>query len=127
MAIYENLSPNGHYTMAQRIFYKIKGWVESKVQTDVPANAVFTDHIYTAGDNVNITNDVISSDQIEDGYNYTQYQALPDSVKMQDKIFMVKNAPKPKVFSYDPDTKTIIMQNGYASYNSATKTISIGG
>lgn len=40
---YENLSPNGHSTMVTRIFSKLKGWVEGKVQTDVPANAVFTD------------------------------------------------------------------------------------
>ena len=127
MAIYENLSPNGHYTMAQRIFYKIKGWVESKVQTDVPANAVFTDHIYTAGDNVDITNGVISSDQIEDGYNYTQYQALPDSVKMQDKIFMVSGAPKPVYFRYVEETETIIFTNGYAHYNAEIESISLGG
>lgn len=33
MAIYENLSPNGHYTMAQRIFYKISLLLNRKIRT----------------------------------------------------------------------------------------------
>ena len=33
MAIYENLSPNGHYTMAQRIFYKISILLNRKIRT----------------------------------------------------------------------------------------------
>lgn len=44
---YESLKTDGHYTMARRIFTKIKSWVESKVGTDVPANAVFTDEKVT--------------------------------------------------------------------------------
>ena len=45
---YESLKTDGHYTLAYRIFLKIKSWVESKVQTDVPTNAVFTDTLPTA-------------------------------------------------------------------------------
>lgn len=40
---YEGVGPNGHYTLAERIFTKIKGLFDTKVKTDVPANAVFTD------------------------------------------------------------------------------------
>lgn len=40
----ESLKTDGHYTLARKIFSKIKNWVENKVQTDVPANAVFTDY-----------------------------------------------------------------------------------
>jgi hypothetical protein len=37
----------------------------------------------------------IHADQIDDSYTYSQYQDLSDSIKMQDKIFMVKDAPNP--------------------------------
>lgn len=40
---YEGVGLNGHYTLAERIFTKIKGLFDTKVKTDVPANAVFTD------------------------------------------------------------------------------------
>lgn len=42
-AQYEILPPGGHETYAEKIFRKIKSYVENKVQTDVPSNAVFTD------------------------------------------------------------------------------------
>ena len=123
---YESLKTDGHYTLAYRIFLKMRNWVQSKVQTDVPANAVFTDTTYTAGDNVNISQqNVISADQIDDSYNYQQYQNLPPSTKMQDKIFMVQNAPKPKFAEYIQADETIYFQNGFATYDSVTETITI--
>jgi hypothetical protein len=53
-----------------------------------------------SGDNVRMAitgsgSVTIHSDQIDDSYTYSQYQDLPDSIKMQDKIFMVKDAPNP--------------------------------
>lgn len=83
--------------------------------------------IYTAGENVTINNNVISSDQIEDSYDYEDYEDLPDSVKMMDKIFMVRNAPIQKFAEYDQTTKTVSFKNGFASYNETTKTVRIGG
>ena len=125
---YESLKTDGHYTLAYRIFLKMRNWVQSKVQTDVPANAVFTDTTYTAGDNVNISQqNVISADQIDDSYDYDDYEDLPDSIKMQDKIFMVSNAPIQKFAEYDQATKTVSFKNGFASYNETTKTVRIGG
>ena len=80
---------------------------------------------YTAGDNITILNNVISSDQIEDQYNYTQYQNLPTETKMQDKIFMVQDAPKPKFAEYIQADETIYFQNGFVTYDSTTETIAI--
>lgn len=98
------------------------------VNSDVPSNAVFTDTTYTAGDNVNISQqNVISADQIDDSYDYDDYEDLPDSIKMQDKIFMVSNAPIQKFAEYDQATKTVSFNNGFASYNETTKTVRIGG
>ena len=83
------------------------------------------------GDNVSMTNSggsvTISSDQIDDTYDYDDYQDLPDSIKMQDKIFMVSGAPKPVYFRYIEETETIIFTNGYAHYNAETESISLGG
>lgn len=45
---YEGVGPNGHYTLAERIFTKIKSLFDTKVKTDVPANAEFTDTLPTA-------------------------------------------------------------------------------
>lgn len=45
---YEGVGLDGHYTLAERIFTKIKGLFDTKVKTDVPANAVFTDTLPTA-------------------------------------------------------------------------------
>lgn len=39
MAIYENLSTNGHYTLAQRIFYKIKAYLDN--QTSDIINTIY--------------------------------------------------------------------------------------
>lgn len=93
----------------------------------VGSSPKFTDTTYTAGENVTINNNVISSDQIEDSYDYEDYEDLPDSVKMMDKIFMVSNAPIQKFAEYDQATKTVSFKNGFASYNETTKTVRIGG
>ena len=45
---YEGVGLDGHYTLAERIFTKIKNLFDTKVKTDVPANAVFTDTLPTA-------------------------------------------------------------------------------
>ena len=39
-----------------------KTYVDNKVKTDVPTGAKFTDTTYTAGDNITITANVISSE-----------------------------------------------------------------
>lgn len=83
------------------------------------------------GDNVSMTNSsgsvTVSADQIDDTYDYDDYLDLPDSIKMQDKIFMVSGAPKPVYFRYIEETETIIFTNGYAHYNAETESISLGG
>ena len=53
---YESLEPQGHFNFAKRVFQKIKGYIDSKVQTDVPANATFTDTKVTQTQD-NSTND----------------------------------------------------------------------
>lgn len=53
---YESLEPQGHFNFAKRVFQKIKGYIDSKVQTDVPANAIFTDTKVTQTQD-NSTND----------------------------------------------------------------------
>ena len=53
---YESLEPQGHFNFAKRVFQKIKGYIDNKVQTNVPANAVFTDTKVTQTQD-NSTND----------------------------------------------------------------------
>lgn len=62
---YESLEPQGHFNFAKRVFQKIKGYIDSKVQTNVPANAVFTDTTYTATGNIDISQqNVISRKEV---------------------------------------------------------------
>lgn len=93
VTIVEGSSSSGGVTTYTENFLvqKVNGHT---VNSDVPSNAIFTDTTYTAGDNVNISQqNVISADQIDDSYNYQQYQNLPSSTKMQDKLFIVDDAP----------------------------------
>jgi hypothetical protein len=47
MSTYEGMPNNGHLNFAEKIFTKIKNLFDTKVQTDVPTNAVFTDEKVT--------------------------------------------------------------------------------
>ena len=155
---YESLKTDGHYTMARRIFTKIKGWIQGKNYVtnsflSVMAPMVGVPNFFTLGvlhddgtdsdlmtfmegDNIaftymyssgNVTGVTFSSDQIEDSYNYQQYQNLPRSTKMKDKLFVCEDAPAPSFFRYNSNTKTLIFENGYATYDEDTKTLTIGG
>lgn len=155
---YESLKTDGHYTLARRIFQKIKGWIQGKnyvtngyISFTAPMVGVpnlFTigvEHddgtdndlmMFQEGDNIafnyiyssgNVTGVTISSDQIDDSYTYAQYQNLPSSTKMKDKLFIVDDAPAPSFFRYESNTKTLIFENGYATYDEDTKTLIIGG
>lgn len=145
---YESLKTDGHYTLARRIFQKVRS-VFVRGLTAVPVtsndeilsigfmeivgNSVGPWMVFTKGDNINITEGglsgeyIISSDQIEDSYDYDEYEALPASTKNLDKLFIVDNAPAPSFFRYESNTKTLIFENGYATYDEDTKTLTIGG
>ena len=115
VTIVEGSSSSGGVTTYTENFLvqKVNGHT---VNSDVPSNAVFTDTTYTAGDNVNISQqNVISADQIDDSYDYDDYQNLPDSIKMQDKLFIVDDAP-----DLDPDILNLIYPVG--SYYETTDT-----
>ena len=73
-AQYEILPPGGHETYAEKIFRKIKSYVENKVKTDVPANAVFTDY----------------KTQVTGTYNNQEHTITADVLKFDADNFVVE-------------------------------------
>lgn len=73
---YESLEPQGHFNFAKRVFQKIKGYIDSKVQTDVPANATFTDTTYTATGNIDISQQNVISRKEVWLDSFAEYEAL---------------------------------------------------
>lgn len=155
---YESLKTDGHYTLAYRIFLKIRGWIQGKnyitnsflsviaPMVGIPNqftlgvlhdNGTDSDLMtFQEGDNIafnyiktsgNVTGVTLSSDQIEDSYDYDEYQALPASTKNLDKLFIVDYAPAPTFYHYDAATESLIFENGYATYDPETESLIIGG
>lgn len=145
---YESLKTDGHYTMARRIFQKIKNKYLTYVNyspvvssneivgigfTETNDSGIIQYFVLGKGDNItfaqvgNSSTYNISADQIEDSYNYQQYQNLPSATKMLDKLFIVDNAPAPTFYHYDAATESLIFENGYATYDPETESLIIGG
>lgn len=145
---YESLKTDGHYTLARRIFQKIKNKYLTYVNyspivssneivgigfTETNDSGIIQYFVLGKGDNITFTQVGnsstynISADQIEDSYDYDEYEDLPSATKMLDKLFICEDAPAPSFFRYESNTKTLIFENGYATYDEDTKTLTIGG
>ena len=100
MAIYENLSPNGHYKLSERIFLKLKGWLDSKLDEKVS--------ISIEGATTSVTDYLVSP--------YTLLSALPfgdSSLRLGDgSIFVHKD-------EMIESTMMVIYQNGLKTYTLA--------
>lgn len=100
MAIYENLSPNGHYTFVQRIFQKLKGWIDGKLDEKVD--------ISITGATTSVTDYLVSP--------YTMLSALPfgdSSLRLGDgSIFVHKD-------EMIESTMIVVFNNGIRTYGLA--------
>ena len=92
-ARYENLSPDGHESMAVRIFQKIKNWVESVFQT----KAVKMDW--------------------DDYDDLTPAQQADGTIRFLNKVQSVN------YYYYDDSTKTLWFADGLSTYDDNTKTL----
>ena len=108
---YESLKTDGHYTMARKIFTKIKNWVESKVGTDVPANAVFTDEKVTQTPTSNAT---------APGDYEVLFSWSPDNTAH------TESARKDQYITYDPYKHSFTIGNRYPSSTKGNKSTAFG-
>jgi len=107
---YESLSPNGHQTMLERVFTKLKALFDTK------------QNVLTAGKFIDITNDVITSDQADE-MTYAEYQQLSQSEIMDGTIRFLDECPDDSYCWYDAETETLWFEEGFAQYDSETETL----
>lgn len=94
---YEDLSPNGHQTMIQRIFSKLKGWIESTFQVK---SVVMT---------------------------YSEYMQLTEAEKDDGTIRFLTDCPDIDYMYYDAETEYWIVDEEFVSYDPETEYIVLGG